>query len=98
MGTQLTGIPNFVVGIAFYVIGGIGFALLIFSYLRGHYSVIAGALGSSLIGILFFLMVLYAVMSSDKAPEPDVTARFLGTISYEYRSDGINLKCPCGAD
>lgn len=78
MGAQLTGIPNFVVGIAFYVIGGIGFALLIFSYLRGHYSVIAGALGSSLIGILYFLMVLYAVMSSDKAPEPDVTARFLG--------------------
>jgi hypothetical protein len=78
MGTQLTGVPNFIVGIAFYALGGIGFVILVFSHLRGRFAILTSAIGSALTGAVYFLMVLYAIISSEKPPEPEVTARFVG--------------------
>ena len=78
MGAQLTGAPNFLVGIAFYVFGGIGILFSTFNSLRIRFSISTCAISATIAGSAYFAIVWYAIVTSEKPPAPDVTARFVG--------------------
>jgi hypothetical protein len=80
MGAQFTGAPNFLVGLAFYALGGIGVLFGTFSFLRRSLPVTTSSILAGLAGLAYACLVWYAIVTSEKPPAVDVTALFVSRL------------------